>query len=504
MTSTPSDVFHDVAFCTSLLGREIHRMPNALGMFAGRQPQMAETGLFIGQPHVEEVLRRKLATLPSVRTLFGARAFGAVIAAPTHAEVEVEDAAGSRRTLRARYVVVADGPRSVLRQALGVPLVGGDEGRRSVSILFRSPSLWARVRHAPAVFYWCVGQQGAGALSPYDVTRGLWVAGTQDLRAVTDPGAVVSELVGEPVAAEVLSVDVWQARRAVADRYRVGRFLLVGDAARQTPPWGGHGYNTAVLDAVDVAWKLAAVLEGWAAEPLLDTYEAERRPVAEYVIETSTRNLGVLSSDLVREGVDDDGPDGDAVRATLANEIDLAKRAEFYSLGLVLGYTYSHSPAVLGAGAGQDSHQPDQGWLYVPSFDAGSRLPHTWLPDGRSLFDLLGPGFTLLAARAGGDAEEIEAEAARRGIPLSVLTPVQLPTDYARPALVLVRPDQHVTWSGDTLEVPPTTLWDVASGHAAAAEPRRAESYAPLMAGSSAAAAPTMKRVTDLRDRAGG
>ncbi|MFC0532342.1 FAD-dependent monooxygenase [Phytohabitans kaempferiae] len=471
-TPTPSEVFHDVAFCSTLLGHEVHRLPNALGLFAERRPEMSETGLFVGQPHVEDLLRRTVAGLAPIRTWYGARTTGAYAETPSAVDVEVADTDGTLRSVRASYVVVADGPRSTLRQALGVPLIAGAEGRQSVSVLFRAPALWSQVRHSPAVFYWCVGGRAAGNLSPYDTGRGIWVASWQAPPEPTDPAAVVDRLVGEPVGAEILNVDEWQSQQATAERYRSGRFFLVGDAARQTPPWGGHGYNTCVLDAVDLAWKLAAVLDGWAAERLLDTYEAERRPVADYVIETSSRNMRVLSDDLVRAGVDDDGPEGAAVRAKLASDIDAAKRSEFYSLGLVLGYNYAHSPAVWGEHSGADSRQPEDGTSYVPSFDAGHRLPHAWLPDGRSLFDLLGPGFTLLVDEHDDDVEQIVRAAAERAVPLTVLTSARLPEPYARPRLVLVRPDQHIAWSGRSLDSPAATILGVATGHLVAGRPR--------------------------------
>ncbi|WP_435158888.1 FAD-dependent monooxygenase [Amycolatopsis sacchari] len=460
VSPTPPETFHDVAFCTSLLGTEIHRFPNALGMFPARQEVMAETGLFVGQPLVEEVLRRKVATLPSVRTWYGDRATGIVSSDSAGADVQIVGAAGDLRRVRARYVIVADGPRSVLRESLGITLDGGPEGRRSVSVMFRSRSLWSRVEHDPAVTYWCINGAAAGSLWPYDPVGGLWVAATQDMRAASEPGEIVNALVGQPVEIEVVSIDVWQARRAMADTYRQGRFFLVGDAARQTPPWGGHGYNTCVLDAVDLAWKLAAVLDGWAPDALLDTYEIERRPVAGYVIDVSTKNMRVLSDDLMREGIDEQGASGDSARAAAAREIEAAKRAEFYSLGLVLGYNYGHSPTVLGPNAGQESRQPHDGTVYEPSYAPGSRLPHAWLPDGRSLFDLLGPGFTLLVRGKTPEASAIAEAAARRRIPLAVRTCSQLPEAY-----VLVRPDQHITWSSDRLDVSPDVMWDVATGH---------------------------------------
>jgi 2-polyprenyl-6-methoxyphenol hydroxylase-like FAD-dependent oxidoreductase len=462
-SATPSERFHDVAYRTSLLGAEIHRFRNALGMSATAPQEMAETGLFVGQPRVEEVLRSKVAALPSVRTWYGARATGVVSAQSTSASVEIVDARDTPHPVDARYVIVADGPRSTLRAPLGIALDGGDHGSPAVSVMFRSPSLWPLVRESPAVTYWCLNEAATGNLWPYDPSQGLWVAGTQNVHAREDPEAVITALVGRRVEIEVISVDAWQARRAVVDRYREGRFLLVGDAARQTPPWGGHGYNTCVLDAVDVSWKLAAVLEGWAGEALLDTYERERRPVADAVIDTSVRNMRVLGDELLRKGLDRGGATGTTVRAAVAQEIEQAKRAEFYSLGLVLGYNYAHSPAVLGVGAGGPSRQPLDGTVYEPSFAAGSRLPHAWLGEGRSLYDLLGAGFTLLSSDTA-DAVAIAEAARRRGVPLTLLATDRLPSAPARPRHVLVRPDQHITWSGDRLDVPADALWDVAIG----------------------------------------
>ncbi|WP_432989842.1 FAD-dependent monooxygenase [Dactylosporangium sp. CA-233914] len=462
VTPTPPEVYHDVAFCTSLFGHEVHRMPNALGIFAQKRAEMAETGLFIGQPYVEEALRRKVASLASVRTRYGARATGRLVEQPEQVGVEIVNPDGRAELLHARYVLAADGPRSTLREALGIPLLGGAEGGESVSALFRAPGLWGQVRHAPAVFYWCVGEGRAGNLSPYDTSRDLWVASWQRSAGI-DPIAAIQALIGRPSELEVLNVDTWQSRRAIAERYRAGRVFLVGDAARQTPPWGGHGYNTCVLDAVDLAWKLAAVVQGWATERLLDTYEVERCPVAQYVIETSTRNLRVLSSDLVRAGTDDDGPTGRTARAQLAAEIDAAKRTEFYSLGLVLGYNYAHSPAVCGRRSGQEGGQPADVTTYTPSFKAGARLPHAWLTEGRSLFDLLGQGFTLLVNEYDDTAAAIARAAGR--VPLTVLTAKELPGSYRRPAYVVVRPDQHVTWSGDRLDAPPAAIWNAALGH---------------------------------------
>jgi hypothetical protein len=249
--------------------------------------------------------------------------------------------------------------------------------------------------------------------------------------------------------------------------------FLVGDAAHLNPPWGGHGFNTCVGDAVNLGWKLAAVLQGWAPESLLDSYEAERRPVAQRTIAAAGEQEAFLAPSFASPDLDDDGPAGQARRASLVPALQ-AKDPEFHSLGLVLGYDYPDSPVVV----------PDGGPVpapalstYTPSAHAGARLPHAWLPDGRSLYDLLGDGFTLLRLGAAADADPLLRAAAHLSVPLRLVDLAALPGLRPRfgAALVLVRPDQHVAWRGDALS-DPTALLERVTGVAAApaaAEPER-------------------------------
>ena len=215
------------------------------------------------------------------------------------------------------------------------------------------------------------------------------------------------------------------------------------------PPWGGHGFNTSVGDAVNIAWKIAAVERGWAAPGLLASYEAERRGVAEQTVASAAANMTALAGDLPAD----------------ASVIQRVKRFEFYSLGLVLGYSYAGSPviqpgpvvvstavvstavvstAVVSTGASPPAAVADP-TTYTPDAEPGARLPHAWLPDGTSLYDRLGPGFTLVGP-AGGAA--LAARARERGIPLTVAEP---PPRYRwRDEFLLVRPDQHIAWrAGD-------------------------------------------------------
>jgi hypothetical protein len=197
--------------------------------------------------------------------------------------------------------------------------------------------------------------------------------------------------------------------------------FLAGDAAHLNPPFGGHGFNTGVGDAVDLGWKLAAVLAGWGGPGLLDSYEAERRPVQDLVIRAAAANMRTLSGELVGPDLEVDGPAGDAARQAVHERIQETKAAEFHALDLVLDVGVRESP------------------LVAPG--AGDRLPHAWLPDGRSLYDVLGPDHTLLVA-PGTDPTPITA---RFAAPLRV---VELDHPRPGPDAVLVRPDQHIAWSG--------------------------------------------------------
>ena len=226
----------------------------------------------------------------------------------------------------------------------------------------------------------------------------------------------------------MLASDPWTARMLIADTFARGRVFLVGESAHVNPPWGGHGFNTSVGDAVNIAWKIAAVLRGWAAPPLLDSYDAERRGVVEQTVASAAANMRALAGDLPAD----------------AAAIQQLKRPEFHSLGLVLGYTYAGSP--VDPARGSAGRCVTDTTRYLPAAEPGARLPHAWYPDGSSLYDRLGRGFTLLAP-PGGAGPELARDAARRGIPLTLAA---APPEYPwREEYLLVRPDQHIAWRAD-------------------------------------------------------
>ena len=417
-----------VTFCESLSGRRITDFDGAFGLTTERSDLFAEPGQQVPQPVVEEVLREHLRSRPGVGLRFGHAAAGLSqdedgVVVAIRDEHGTVFPAGTVYRLRARYALGCDGVNGVTRDQVGARYAGRSDPRPNFNVVFRAPGLDTGL--GPAVQYWVVGGAVTGLIGRLNLD-GIWWASFPGVDAGYG-GAHASELiwglVGKRVPHEVLATDPWTARMLVADTFAAGRVFLVGEAAHVNPPWGGHGFNTSVGDAVNIAWKIAAVEHGWAPPALLASYEDERRGVVEQTVASAEGNLRALTGDL---------PADEAA-------IQRAKRFEFYSLGLVLGYSYAGSPVI----------QPGPGTAaiadttaYSPAAEPGARLPHAWMPDGTSLYDRLGPGLTLL-----GPARPSAALAERgraRGI---ALTLAQAPPSYPwRDEFLLVRPDQHIAW----------------------------------------------------------
>lgn len=418
-----------VTFVQTVTGKEITYIDRCLGL--DPSPDLSvERAQQVTQPLVEEVLRADLSERPGVEILLGWRALE-VHNGSEHAEVVIADEAGNQRTLLAHWVVGADGPRSIVRAAIGARYEGAPAGGTNVNITFRSSELGARIPHPASIHYWVLNPTSPGVVGPLDLD-GTWWAISTGTSAVDDAAhatRIVHDLVGADIDVEILATDPWQARALLADRYREGRLFIVGDAAHQNPPWGGHGFNTGVGDAVNLGWKLAAVRAGWAPDALLDSYADERRPVEEQTIALSSANMAALSTDLSDPALMSSGDAFDLARDELAPVIRTLKSPEFHSAGLVLGYGY-------GPTSRAQAPTPAE---YVPMIAAGNRLPHR-LIDGRPVHDRLGPWFTALGATEA--VSGLLGEAAERGIPVTHIV-----TDDRE--VILVRPDQHIAYVGD-------------------------------------------------------
>jgi hypothetical protein len=248
---------------------------------------------------------------------------------------------------------------------------------------------------------------------------------------------------------QLSSVIPWRRTEMLAEKYKQGRVILVGDSAHTMSPTGGMGMNTGIQEVMDLGWKLQGVLAGWAHPDLLDSYETERLPIAARNISFSTQNFNAWRDTPNPAAVCDDSEEGQRVRAALGRRLRESTRIEWESMGLQIGHRYEGSPVCVADGS---PPTPDDFRVYVPTTRPGSRAPHCWLDDGRSTLDLFGKGFVLLAFPASrpGAIETIRGAFQQRGIPLEVvpLQSAEAARLYERP-LVLVRPDGHVAWRGD-------------------------------------------------------
>ncbi|MFE5835544.1 FAD-dependent monooxygenase [Arthrobacter sp. NPDC056493] len=460
----PVGFAQDVIFCSALTGREIRRFPNAFQLDSGRYGPQPECGQQVPQPVLEAVLREAVAASAHATLLTGLRVEEFAARPDGGQRVTVADASGHRTAVDCAFLAGADGGSSTVRRGLGLRLEGESAALSNISILFRSRDLGSAITLDPAVQYWVLGPDAAGMVGRMDLDHTWWaiIQGVSD-GSDLDPAALVRSLVGTDVDVDVIATDPWTARMLLAPSYGTDTVFLVGDAAHQNPPWGGHGFNTCIGDAANLAWKIAAAFEGWAGPGLLASYGLERRPVADRTIRDAAANGKALAYHFADPALMADGAAGEAARAG-AHDALAVKQSEFDSLGLVLGYSYSASPLVVPDGAPVPAEDPIR---YVPSASPGALLPHAWLDGGASLYDALGEGFSLLVDaavldKAGGVPPEhlfapVLAAAAGHGIPVTV-TAVG-PSDFGTPMAelwaadaVLVRPDQHVTWRGSSAE----------------------------------------------------
>ncbi len=444
------DWSQDVVFCTTLCGHEVMRFTNCFGLSPQRSDMFAEAGQQIAQPLVEEVLREAVTNLESCYLCLG-WSLHTLHQHDDGVETTILNERGEQRQIRASYVVGCDGARSAVRAAIGARYIGTSDLRPNFGFVFRAPGLAERQPHGPAVQYWVLNPAYPGVLGRMDM-EDVWWAGVNGVSAevgLSDPHALIRGLVGTEIDAEVLGTDPWTARMLLADRYQNGRAFLAGDAAHLNPPWGGHGFNTGIGDAVNIGWKLAAVLDGWGGDTLLASYEAERRPIAERTIREAVANMSVLAPELSNQDLAASGRVGEQARRAAAQVIQAAKDREFHSLGIILGYQYDASPVII-----DDGTPPlPEGQDYVPTARPGARLPHLWLPDGASLYDRLGNGLSLLRLRNDADVVPFIESATARGVPLTVVElHGQALEEFYNASLLLVRPDQHVAWRGTSVD----------------------------------------------------
>jgi 2-polyprenyl-6-methoxyphenol hydroxylase-like FAD-dependent oxidoreductase len=463
----PDDFPFDNVFVTSLAGYEIARLPKPASRDIVPLPVSPESERHCPQTWFDPILRERAARFPGVTLRHRTKLESFTSGADGVRAIVTDTASGTTETIHADYLVGCDGGRSPIRDALGIGVSGRGVVDRSVNLLIRIRDLHAFHDKGNAGRYAIVGEIGTWATFVAIDGRELWritLYGKPDFDPYTaDHHACIRQALGGDIPYELLSVERWARRAQVADRFIEDRVLLAGDAVHAMPPNGGFGMNTGIADAADLGWKLAAAVHGWAGPDLLPTYETERRPVGLRAVNEALRDFDRLTSNTRFPGIDEAGPDGETIRRDLGARLGAANKNAWEPVGIHLGYRYDASPVVIGDGTPPPS---DDEMHYIPTARPGSRAPHAWLDPDRSTLDLFGRGFVLLCLDGKVDeADRLKSAAADKHVPLDMvcLSDPRIAETYER-GLVLVRPDGHVAWRGDRIDVDPSQLVDTVRG----------------------------------------
>ena len=461
----------DFVYVTSLMGHELYRQKSPSYAQRAELSYSPEGPRHCPQIVFDPILLEHVSSLPTVRLKYRTR-LESFVEEHDGVTARVTDLnSGTMDTIRARYLVGCDGFDGHVRKALGIEYAGEGVLSYSVSIFFRSSKLSSMYDKGWARFFRLIDSSGHwGDLVSIDGCE-LWrlteLRGDPDIPiAFFDADDCLRRAVGTNFPYEVLSILPWKRRGLVAKCYGRGRVFIAGDAAHQSSPTSGLGMNTGLGDAVDLGWKLAAVVDGWGGEGLLEAYESERKPVGVTSVADSDRTYRDTTLLPGGSAIAAESPEGERQRRQFVDEL-LAQtkgRTDPTSENIKLGYSYEDSPIIWPDGT---NGPPEDAWDFIPSARPGSRAPHAWLGRGRSILDFFGRGFVLL--RFGKDPPSpdglVEA-AAKSGIPLQVADVIDADIEalYQR-KLVLIRPDGHVAWRDDVCPAEARTILDVVRGH---------------------------------------
>jgi 2-polyprenyl-6-methoxyphenol hydroxylase-like FAD-dependent oxidoreductase len=466
----PADYPLNQVFCTGLNAQHITTLEfpsHADLMFNAVSPEHKQR---CPQLWFDPILARELSNRPQATIRNHTRLVG-FTQDESRVSALVEDVmAGVRSTIEASYLVGCDGAGSTVRQQLGIKLLGDAVLSYSTGIYFTAPDLLKHHKMGAATRYWMVGEEGTwGNLTVVDAKH-IWrltITGSMERVEAKnfDADYWVRRCLGrDDIEYSITAVLPWRRSRLVAERYREGRVFLAGDACHVNAPNGGYGMNTGIGDSVDLGWKLAATLHDWGGAGLLDSYQKERKPIAQRNVNAAAVNFNSTRPNLSYLHVEEETEEGTAARATIARAMRESTRQEWESDGVHLGYRYENSPIVIPDGTPEPEDKLTQ---YVPTARPGHRAPHFYL-DGHSILDSFGTGFVFLCFTDQIDDMGVIAltnAAASHAIPFvtKVITDPAAKTLYER-RYVLVRPDGHVAWRSDTLDMEPAELLDIVSG----------------------------------------
>jgi 2-polyprenyl-6-methoxyphenol hydroxylase-like FAD-dependent oxidoreductase len=475
----------DITYLTRFSGIELARLrlptaaaaPQAIKAMSGSW-SAAELPHRVSQKFVEVTLRQHAEKWASNDIRYGwklesfkdeslsSNNTGSVAAShPIQARIQqVNSAEPVSLDVRAKYFIGADGARSFVRHELGIAWGGATGFKRNfmggkmLAVYLKAPHFYEQNPNDRAWMYVIVNPELRAFIMSVDGVSEFAFhvqmaddAATEALTA-EDAKRLFALAYGQAMDIEILSMATWLAGHAlVADSFQKGHVFLGGDAVHLFTPTGGLGYNTAVEDAVNLGWKLSAVLKGQAQPTLLDSYEIERKPLAirnTGYAKQFADSIGLFDAD---KALEDISPAGEQARSIASDYLNGHARREFNIPGVTFGGRYIHSPLIVEDGTQAPA---DAANTYIPSACPGGRPPHAWLPDGSSLFDHFNFEWTLLVlgedkGPLAQDALKFSEAALQCHLDFKVLRfDSQELLDLYEANLVLIRPDQIVAWRG--------------------------------------------------------
>ena len=499
--ATPKELMGNNVFCTSLAGEELGRIATW-----GTSPASAAEHALSSPTAMNDLPQTYMEPL-LFKTACARGAQGRMSCEYLSHEQDADGVTATLRdrltgrdfTVRARYLVGADGGNSLVAEHAGIPLEGQMGVAGSINLLCKM-DLSAYVAHRPSVLYWVmqpgsnVGGIGMGVVRmvrPWNEWLIIWgydITKPRPELTEEEAKAIIRQLVGVPdIEIDLTAISYWTVNNVYATHMQNGRVFVMGDAAHRHPPSNGLGSNTSIQDAFNLAWKLSMVLKGQASPALLDSYSPERAPVAKQIVTRANKSIPEFGPIFQALGMDgsfdhariqanmdarcDATPEAEAQREALRQAIAY-KKYEFDAHGVEMNQRYS-SGAIVTDGQPEPPFTQDAELHYQPTTWPGARLPHVWVFDAKgrklSTLDLCGQGqFTLLTGIGGQPwVEAAQAEAARRGIPLRthVIGPRQPIADHSGDwarareisdaGCLLVRPDHHIAWRSPALSADP-------------------------------------------------
>ncbi len=455
----PPDHPADYYWISSLHGKELHRI--SLPPFK-KIREIKDSGGYVkeehtwspylktitGQNEVEEVILNYIFTLSSVEMKFDTSLDSFV--------QNKEDVRGLIRNIKtntvtevkAKYLVACDGGKSMVRENLNINLSGRADMAKFVSIYFRAPDFMKCHKFGTANIYFPLHKDYAGFLLNWDggttFTYHLMLQDRQLWNEV-DPQTSIEAVLGKSTNIEIISVQPWIAHALVADKYHNNRVILAGDAAHLFTPTGGFGMNTGVSDAIDIAWKIQAMLEGWGGKYLIDSYFKERHAIGIRNTKEAADCFDQLYS-VMQYGdiLDEDSNEAITLREELSSNLKEQDKL-IASSGTLLGYRYNNSPIIIPDGTDETLDSPRK---YIPTARPGHRAPHIWLEEGVSIYDKFDKNFTLLLFNKDKNEADIFLQQAKKvNFPVKVLHIADEDAFKLYNAqLVLVRPDLMIAW----------------------------------------------------------